>query len=53
MHWAGGCIPECTGQGGVSQNALGREVCIPACTGQGVLAQEGVYPGGVSTQGVS
>ena len=31
----GVCIPACTGQGGVSQHALGRGLYIPACTGQG------------------
>ena len=41
MHWAGGCIPACTGQGGV---------CIPACTGAGGDAQGGVCQGGSESQ---
>ena len=41
MHWAGGCITACTGQG----------VCIPACSGWGVSAQGGVCPRGVCLEG--
>ena len=55
-------IPACTGQGGVSQNALGREgcvyssmhlacgVCIPACTGQGGVCPWGCLPIGCVSQ---
>ena len=38
MHWAGGCISACTGQGVYPRMHWG---CIPACTGQG-----GICPGG-------
>ena len=51
MHWAGGCIPECTGQGGVcpgggcaSQHALGRGrgVCVyPSMHWAGVVSARG------------
>ena len=62
MHWAGGCIPACTGQGvsvqGVSiQGCLLRGVSVWGVCPGGVSAQEGclprrgVCPGGVSAQG--
>ena len=53
MHWAGVCIPVCTGWGGVypSMHWAGgvcQGVCVPrgvVCAGGGMSAQEGcVYP---------
>ena len=55
MHWAGGCIPACTGQGvypsmhwvgGVSQRALGRGVSAQGGVCLGVSAQGGCLPRG-------
>ena len=45
MHWAGGCISACTGQGVCIPGCTGG--CIPGCTGQGgICPGGGVCPGG-------
>ena len=68
MHWAGGCVSQhALGREDVCQGCLPRGVsawgCLPwgVCPGEGVSTQGrgclprggGVYPGGMSAQGVS